>query len=51
MTLAGWIIMIVSISLVSLFFFWSLFLVFTHKKSLEYLHSTLDEPPDIKENE
>ncbi|MFN3604601.1 MAG: hypothetical protein ACK4UJ_07805 [Leptonema sp. (in: bacteria)] len=50
MTLGGWIIMIFSISFVTILFGWSLFLVLTHKKKIEHLHSTLDETPDIKEN-
>jgi hypothetical protein len=49
MTLGGWIIMTLSISFVSILFIWSLFLVLTHKKEIEHLHSTLDETPDIKE--
>jgi hypothetical protein len=49
MTIGGWIIMIISISFVSIFFGWTLYLVLTHKKSIEHLHSTLDEPPDIEE--
>ena len=49
MTLGGWIIMFSSISLVSIFFGLTLYLVLTHKKSIEHLHSTLDEPPDIEE--
>lgn len=51
MTAGGWFIMIVSISFVSILFFWSLYLVLTHKKSIEHLHSTLEETPDIKEDE
>lgn len=51
MTLGGWIIMIFSISFVTIFFAWSLFLVLTHKRTIQHLHSTLDETPDIKEDE
>ncbi len=50
MTIGGWIIMLFSITIVSIFFGWSLYMVFTHKKTAEHLHSTLDETPDIKED-
>ncbi|MCS7205970.1 MAG: hypothetical protein NZ853_09740 [Leptospiraceae bacterium] len=50
MTIGGWIIMIFSVSFVTILFFWSLYLVLTHKKAIEHLHSTLDETPDIKED-
>lgn len=49
MTLGGWFIMITSITFVTVLFAWSLFLVLTHKKTIEHLHSTLDETPDIEE--
>ncbi|GIX40387.1 MAG: hypothetical protein KatS3mg129_0120 [Leptospiraceae bacterium] len=51
MTLGGWIIMFLSILFVTILFSWSLYLVLTHKKDIEHLHSTLDETPDIIEEE
>lgn len=50
MTFGGWIIMFLSITFVTVLFVWSLYMVFTHKKTAKHLHSTLDEPPDVKED-
>jgi len=51
MTTGGWIIMILSVTGVSALFFWSLHLALTREQDPEHLHSTLDEPPDIEEDE
>lgn len=48
MTTSGWMIMLVSITVISSFFFYSLYLAIT-KESAD-LHSTLDETPDIEED-
>ncbi len=49
MTPGGWIIMTLSVSGVTLFFGWTLYLVLTKKAESEHMHSTLDETPDMEE--
>lgn len=49
MTIGGWIIMIASVSSVTIFFGWTLYLVLTKEKDPGKIHSTLDETPDIEE--
>lgn len=49
MTAGGWIIMIVSVTSVTLFFGWTLYLVFTRDESWDHIHSTMDETPDQEE--
>lgn len=51
METGGWIIMALSVGGVSLFFFWTLYMAVTRKSSTKHIHSTLDEPPDIEEDE
>ena len=49
MTLGGWIIMIISVSAVTVFFGWTLFLVLTRKPDLSEIHSTMEETPDVED--
>lgn len=48
MSIGGWIVLLTSVTLISIFFFYSLYLALT-KKNAE-MHSTLDETPDIEED-
>ncbi len=49
MTFGGWVAMIVSVSSVTFFFGWTLYLVLTKEKDSSHIHSTMDETPDIED--
>ena len=49
MEIGGWIIMALSVSGVTAFFGWSLYLTLTRHPDTEHIHSTLDNPPDVDE--
>ncbi|MDH4263581.1 MAG: hypothetical protein OEV78_11105 [Spirochaetia bacterium] len=49
MSISGWIVMILSVGGVTLFFGFTLFLVFKHESRKKQLHSTLEETPDVKD--
>ncbi len=51
MTIGGWIAMIISVSGVTLFFGWSLFKVLSGKQDTSHIHSTMDETPDMDEED
>ena len=51
MSPSGWIVMILSVGGVTLFFGFSLFLVMRHESGKKKLHSTLEETPDIGEED
>lgn len=49
MTTGGWIIMISSVTAVTVFFGWTLYLVLAKEKDPDAIHSMMDETPDMEE--
>jgi hypothetical protein len=50
MTTGGFIIMTVSVTGVTIFFGWTLYMVFLKKDTGHKMHSTLDETPDVDDD-
>ena len=49
MSLSGWVVMILSVGGVTLFFGFNLFLVLKNESRKKNLHSTLEETPDVND--